>query len=188
MSIKVLLTLLAIPTLRFVINFNHSLYLRDVLRRHLVWIGGVKQGASEVEKKRGERAARWINANQTEIKRRVQSAGIENPAESYMEPLGLGYGQRQTITALDNLLFMNVKLQQQARQAISLAEGHYRTQALLSLSPLFWVEFVLFLPRELAKALGLEATSKISTVVLNLIQIIYWAILTVTTIITVLSY
>ncbi|RKX91309.1 MAG: hypothetical protein DRP84_11805 [Spirochaetes bacterium] len=167
---------LIIPILRFLLNLNNFLYLRTVLHQHDKFLAGKVKNASEKEKRVSQKAARWIQANQTEIKRRVLNAGVEEQIKSFMEPIGLGYGQTKNISTLDNLLFMNKEIIASARQTISIAKGHYWTQTWLSLSPLFWIEMVIFLPREILKMAGLESPSKIFQIIVKILQLIYWII------------
>ena len=136
MTLELLLIILAIPLIWSLINFNHWYYLRQALAQHDKYLNGLANNALKEVKEKSEKAAEWLTANQTEIKRRVERTGIHGPRKTYMEPMGLGYAGQQTINALDNLIFKNTEILQQARSAITLAKGHYLTQAKLSLSDL----------------------------------------------------
>ena len=170
-----LLYLLIIPFVRFLININHYLYLKKAIHKHDQFIAGEICGENEIKKKRiGQKAGNWIQENQLEIKKRTLNTGIQDQYQSYMEPLGLGSVQRQSMSALDNLLFLNTEILQSARQILKTAKGHYKVQAFLSFSPLFWVELMIFLPRELLKMVGFEIKSKGSQNITNVIQLLYW--------------
>ena len=177
MTLELLLSLIAIPLVWSLININHWYYLRQVLRKHDKYLAGAVKNASKELKESSLKAAEWITANQTEIKRRIDKAGVNAPRKTIMEPAGLGFAGQQTINALDNLLFLNAELLQQARRTIEVAKGYYLAHAKLSLSPLHWIEVLLFLPRELITASGIEVTSKAVELVLKMVQIAYWVIL-----------
>ena len=57
-----------------------------------------------------------------------------------------------------------------------LAKGYYVAQSKLSLSPLYWIELIVFLPREIIKASGFKTTTKHLDVITKIIQIFYWLI------------
>ncbi len=168
--------LLAIPLLRFLVNFNHYWYLRTVLKRHDIFIDGIVEDKPEKVKNSSRKARNWIQENQIEIKKRVLNTGLNDQMESYMEPLGLGFAQKQQVGALDNLLLLNTDILKSARQLIERAEGYYKTQAFLSLSPLFWIEMIVFLPREMFKLAGFNSSAKSFQILEKTIQIFYWVI------------
>ncbi len=170
-----LLYLLIIPFIRFLVNFNHYLYLKEATHKHDQYIDGQICDKSEKKKKRvGEKAGNWVQENQLEIKKRVLNTGVQDQYQSYMEPLGLGHAQKQSCSVLDNLLFMNTEILLSAKGILRKARGHYKIQALLSFSPLFWIELIIFLPRELLKMVGFETKSKGSQNITNIIQLLYW--------------
>lgn len=160
----------------FLVNFNHCWYLRTVLKRHNIFIGGLSEDDSKETKAASRKARNWIQENQIEIKKRVLNAGLRDQMESYMEPLGLGFAQKQQVGALDNLLLLNTDILKSARELIERAKGYYKTQAFLSLSPLFWVEMIVFLPREMFKLAGFDSSAKSFQILEKTIQLIYWTV------------
>jgi len=170
--------LLIVPGIRFLINFNHFLYLRTALIKQREFFVSKSPSNKNDEKiqKLGKKAGEWVQANQLEIKKRVLNAGISDHLESYMKPKGFGYTQQQDFSALDNLLFMNKELMQISIEILNRAKGSYKVQAMLSFSLLFWIELIIFLPRELFKMAGVENESKSYHNIVNGIQLIYWII------------
>ncbi|MCF7869893.1 MAG: hypothetical protein K9M01_02105 [Candidatus Omnitrophica bacterium] len=158
------------------LNINNCLYLRKALRLHGDFLRGRLEGAKEKEKKKGKKAFKWIEANQMEIKRRVLNSGAKGQIKSYMKPVGLGYGKPEHVNPLDNLLFLNEDILESARSTISLAKGHYWTQAWLSFNPLFWLEMIVFLPREISKMIKFDKSSKLVQNVIQIVQLVYWGI------------
>jgi hypothetical protein len=179
MIIDISLILLAFPIALFLINISHWNYLRRVLQQHDIFLKGAFKNSPEDLKSASGSAGKWITENLTEIKRQVKNAGVASPNKSFMEPVGMGYVQQQKINPLDNLLFLNIDIIHIARNSIEVAKGHYLTQAKLSLNPIHWIEVALFLPKEILTISGVEVTSKIISVVLNMVQILYWIALVV---------
>jgi len=171
-----LIYLLIIPIVRSLININHYCYLRKVLIKQHKYIDGRLHEDDEKKKRIAQKAGNWVQDNQIEIKKRVLNTGIQDQYESSMEPVGLGYGKQQHLSALDNILFMNTKILESSREIIRRAKGHYKVQALLSFSPLFWIELIIFLPRELFKMAGFETKTKGTQNTINIIQIFYWIV------------
>ena len=172
-----LFLLLLIPVSRFLININDWYFFKALIKKQWVYHHGFSAEASEEDKKASSDASNWVVANMTEIKRRVAKAGIHNPVKSYMEPKGYGFVGQQQLAVLDNMLYMNSEIQGQARRTVDTAKGYYLNQALNSLSPLYWLEVIFFLPKQIAAASGLALSSKGAETVLNILQIIYWLVI-----------
>lgn len=170
------LYLLVIPAVFFLININDWYYLRTVMQKHDVFIEGLYDNASTSVKELANHAGDWLIANQTEIKRRVLKAGLHGPTLQEMEPAGYGFVQPKSYNVLDNLTANNNDILQRARQTIIVAQGHFLINAKLSLSPLRWVEILVFLPKQIVGASGINVSSKVADIALKLIQIMYWLI------------
>ena len=171
------LYLLIIPAVFFLININDWYYLRTVMQKHDVLIQGFCDDATTSDKELANQAGAWLVANQTEIKRRVLKAGLHGPNVQAMEPAGYGFVQSHSYNVLDNLIVNNIEILQQARQTITVAQGHFLTNAKLSLSPLRWIEILVFLPKQIVGATGIDVSSKVADIALKLIQIVYWLIM-----------
>ena len=141
-----------------------------------MFLEGQKEGVSERVKKCSRKDRAWLQDNQLEIKNRVLNAGLNDQTESFMEPLGLGYAEKRQRGALDNLLLLDTDILASARELMGRARGYYKTQAWLSLSPLFWLEMLIFLPREIIKLAGFKSSSKLFQISVKLIQVVYWII------------
>ncbi|MFA5338926.1 MAG: hypothetical protein WC317_02115 [Candidatus Omnitrophota bacterium] len=174
---KNLIFILIIPLLRALIYYNHASYLHTALQWHDKWLDGKTDDATVKEKEVSQKAQKWIQANILEIKHRVINIGVEDPAFTAMEPVGLGFGQQRNYSGLDNLLFLNVKILGPARNAILQAEGTYKTQAMLSFSPLYWIEMIIFLPREIIKMAGFKEISRKFQPIVNTVQLVYWLVM-----------
>ena len=169
--------IIIIPLILSLINLNHWYFFRTVIANHNAFIKGLSDNSTEEEKKASGEASNWLTSNLTEIKRRIIRSGVNIPVKSVMEPAGYGFVGQGSMNVIDNMLFKNTEVLQQARYTLDLAKGYYLSQAKLCLSPLYWAEVVIYLPRELVKASGIEVTSKLAELILKIVQIIYWIVL-----------
>jgi hypothetical protein len=161
-------------SIRFLLNISKYYYLKKVILKQNIFFVGKVADANETQKDNSINAANWISEHQIEIRKVVMNTGVGDQITSYMEPLGLGHTQQQSISALDNLSFLNIDIMKTGREIVNRAKGYYRIQAMKSFNPLFWIEFVLFLPKELLKYLGVDSKAKIGSLITNIFQIIYW--------------
>jgi len=168
------LLIIAIPLLLSLINLNHWYFFRTVIKKHNEYISGITKISTDDENIISREASHWITSNLTEIKRRIKRAGVNIPVKSFMEPAGYGFVSQQSMSVIDNILFQNLDVLQQARAVLELTKGYYLSQAKLCLNPLHWAEIIIYLPRELVKASGIEITSKISDLVIKILQLVYW--------------
>lgn len=172
---KNLLFLLLIPGLSFLINLNYFIFFRKVLNRiNKIYSDRTKERCEDTKKR--DKLENWILDRQTEIKKRVLNTGIGDHVMDVMVPTGYGFFSPKRIYALDNLLIMNLEFNQQVKELLRRTKGHYKTKTLLSLSPLYWIEFIIFLPKKLIILAGLNDEKKISNILMNSIQLIYWII------------
>lgn len=172
--------ILLVPLCRVLINLDGWRYLSKAKRKHHEYILGIPNQANQEAKATSEAAAGWLTSNLTEIKRKVEAAGVKNPVRSYMAAAGYGFAAQQSMTALDNILFHNQEILSSASHTLSLAAGSYKTRAFQSLNPLYWLEVIFFLPRQIVSASGIDVSSKVADITLKTVQIIYWVAVVVT--------
>lgn len=159
---------------RFLLNISKYYYLKKVVNKRKIYIDGRFEDSNEGLKKYSDSAASWIQENQIEIRKIVLATGIQDQRKSFMAHLGFGYTERQSMTALDNLLLLDIELFHGAAEIINRAKGFYKTQAIKCFNPLFWIEFIIFLPKEILKYFGVNENEKIGSTITKIIQIIYW--------------
>lgn len=162
--------------LRFLVNFPKYLFLKKTLRKQDIFVKSNFAGTSNKEKKSGRKAAQWIEENRTEIKKVVLNTGLPNQTKSFMEPLGLGYTQKQSMSVLSNLTYLNTEILKGGRQLLNSAKGHYKNQSIKCFNPLFWIEFVIFLPREIFNYFSIDKNIKFGSTLINIFQLIYWIV------------
>ncbi len=169
-----LFLLLFIPLSRFLININNWFYLKKVIEKHDLWLEGESEAANENKKKLSKKAADWIQLNTSKINKVVVLSGRGVPLRTYMDQVGYNYVQEKSMNLLDNLLFKNSEVLGEARTILKVSKGHFFTNAMSSLNPIFWIETIFFLPKAISQSLGIEVTTKLTEITLNLLQILWW--------------
>lgn len=162
--------------IRFVLFYSNYLYLKKVIKKQSDLIDGVADEATDKEKRAAEKATEWITEHQIEIKKVVLKTGIRDQTQTYMKPLGLGFAKEKGISALDNLAYLNSEIMESSREIIKRAKGYYKIYAFKSFNPIFWIEFIVFMPKEILKYIGVTEEEKISSLVIRIFQILYWII------------
>ena len=174
---ELLIFLLLIPVIRALIFFFDWRYLVKVCDQHNQYLKGVGYSATEEAKELSGKASNWITENTTEIKRRVEKSGIQNPVYSYMDAKGYGYVGQEQLSTLDNLLYLNQNIQSSAVAVLKRTRGHFKNETIKSINPLFWLETIFFLPKAIVSASGIDASSKLAETGLKITQIIYWLVI-----------
>ncbi|MDZ7789040.1 MAG: hypothetical protein U5L08_00810 [Xanthomonadales bacterium] len=168
---------LLIPLARFLVNLHAYLYMTRAVKKHVLYVGGMANSADDPAGQKSHKASRWLVDNLSEIKRRVEQAGVSNPRKTIMEPAGYGHVSQQSMSVLDNMLFQNQEILGKANHTMRLAAGHYKVEAIKSINPLFWVEVLIFLPKQIVSSAGLEVTSKAADISLKFVQVVYWSLI-----------
>ncbi|MEP1095907.1 MAG: hypothetical protein ABJG78_12400 [Cyclobacteriaceae bacterium] len=78
--------------------------------------------------------------------------------------------ERLTISVFDNITLLNTEVIGAIKEKFKKAKGTFLFRAKQSLNPIFWVEFLLELPKHVSSYLG----QKTDTSVVKIIQLIYW--------------
>jgi hypothetical protein len=170
----ILILFIIVVLIKFLINITKYFYLKKVIIKHDAFLDWSEDEENEYKKQIGIKAQYWIQENILEIKSVVGKSGVGDQTKSYMKPVGLGYVQQRNISALDNLLFLNSEIIELARDLINRAKGYYKIQALKSFNPLYWIELIIFLPKELLKYVGVTGEERYSSTIIRIFQILYW--------------
>lgn len=126
-----------------------------------------------------EKAAFWITSNMTEIKKNIKKAGVDVPERPYAKQIGYGQVVQQRFNVIENMLLRNEEIVQQAYQILEVSKGYYCSRMKACLNPICWIEFLIYLPKELINISGIKITS----VFLKIVQISYWIILIITAVV-----
>ena len=176
---EILLFLLIFPFVRALLNFSDWIFFKKVCEKHQSYSGGVSDNAPLEKKNLSRSASEWITEHNTEIKRRIEKAGIKAPIHSFMDQKGYGYVAQERLSILDNLLYLNSTVQHDVITTLKVTKGYYKNQTLRSINPLFWLEVICYLPKYMVSASGIELSSKLAETSLKVVQVIYWLVIIV---------
>ena len=104
------------------------------------------------------------------VKKLFKQAGLMDT--TFTESVLAGYGQISTgrASVVENLNFRREDVMALALGMFSKAKGTFRMNMMECISPLYWVQLVVFLPVKLCGYLGISETKAIP----KLLQAVYW--------------
>lgn len=111
-----------------------------------------------------------ILRDQQEIKRVLQKADIKESRITNAQPIGFGKIEIVTASSFDNMCYKGIDEVNAMTSAFEMAIGVYRQRIVDSFNPIYWIEFIIFIPKHIIQYLGLD-TENIST---RLFQLFYW--------------
>lgn len=114
-----------------------------------------------------------ILRDQQEIKRILEKAGIEDAMISVAEPIGYGLVQTRSSSAYNNMCYRHADVISAMTSAFEKALGVYRKRIIDNFNPIFWIETLIYLPKNIIKYIGLNETS----IFTKTFQILYWLII-----------
>jgi len=139
--VKILVFFLIIIATKFVLNLHDWLRIRTLSKYHMEWLSDKRDN---------------LHLYKQEIINLFKKAHVKNVYTPVSQPTG--FGQISNMNA-DVFTMFPSKLQIIAYPAISMffeAEGVFKKNMFNSLNPIFWIEFILFLPKELLTYLGIN--------------------------------
>jgi len=165
-----------IMIIRFILYGYKYFYLKKVISKQHIYVKGLSDNPPQNEIESSNKAGAWVHENLMEIKRIVLKTGVSDYIHTYMEPVGYGAVQQKSMSAIDNILYKNIDILKESRDILLRAKGYYKVEALKCINPIYWIEFIVFLPREIIRYFSTKNDSKPTSVLTNIIQILYWLI------------
>jgi hypothetical protein len=162
--------------IRLILYLSKYYYLRKVIKKHYTFVKGNFENASEADILKANKAGSWVEENIIEIKRVVLKTGIPDSVHTYMKPIGYGNLQPTSMSALDNMLYKNNDILIEARAILDRAKGFYKVESIKCINPVFWVEFIVFFPKEIIKYFTIDEKSKSVSLAIKIIQLLYWIV------------
>lgn len=101
-----------------------------------------------------------------------KNAGIKDVISPISVPTGFGMITTTKSSLFDNLFFKSESTISQAKECFLEAKGVYRTRVIECFNPFYWINLILFLPKNTIQYLGLNSDS----ILAKLSQFIYWII------------
>lgn len=99
-----------------------------------------------------------------------KQAGIREYTIPYVLPAGDGFVSTGHALIFENISNTREDVVQGMLSCFSVAKGTFKHRILEAMSPLYWINCILFLPRKIYEYIGIDA-GKISC---KLLQLIYW--------------
>ena len=110
-----------------------------------------------------------------------EHAGITNSLIHVVEPAGYGQLTSANISLFGNINNTREDIVGLTRKAFYEAIGIYRSRIFEAASPLYWVSFIIYFPKKSLKFIGVKGNNTI----INIIQIIYWIVSVIITLLNV---
>ncbi|NQT95369.1 MAG: hypothetical protein HQ572_02860, partial [Candidatus Omnitrophica bacterium] len=127
---------------------------------------------SKLSKKYGK-SYQQLLSKKTTIRKYILEAGIKEVFLPVIQPVQGGGISKTTFSVLEYPYQINTDgVGDYYYRGISEAIGHYKHRRNESFNPFFWIELMIFLPKQLAGYAGIS-----SKVIVNLSQAVYWLIL-----------
>jgi len=101
-----------------------------------------------------------------------RSAGVEDSKMPHIELVGYGHVSTSNVSVFANLTVTKEGIPAVVTGMFHQALGTYRSRMIDAINPLFWIEFVLTLPRQVLSYLGVPAQSIGSKIA----QVVYWIV------------
>lgn len=112
------------------------------------------------EKKYFEDIARknfsFLKEHKRDIGNTLSKAGVEDSVVPVVQPVGLGQVSAGHVSVRNNITSLRKDIVETMIEQFMEAQGVYRKRFLQSLNPLFWIEFLVFLPKYLLEYLGVQ--------------------------------
>lgn len=106
------------------------------------------------------------------IEKMFLRAGVKDYALPELQYAGFGKVFEGRLRVVDNLSVPRKDVANAAFRMFSKARGTYKSRMIESLSPLYWVEFIIFFPKNIIVYLGVKPKS----VVVKLAQLSWWVL------------
>jgi hypothetical protein len=119
----------------------------------------------------------YITRNRQSIVDLLTKANVEDCFLPHVEPIGYGQIQTGSISVFKNLAMLRVDVCGVVGQYLIEAQGVFKSRMLNSFNPIFWLEFVIFLPKNLLSYLGFKSEGTF----VKLLQIAWWCIAAIST-------
>jgi len=98
-----------------------------------------------------------------------EGGGVKVRRVTHVDPIGFGKIQHGRVSVFDNFPHKRRDMAELIISSFHQGIGVYRSRIFETFSPIYWIEFIIYLPRNILKFIGVD-TNKIS---IKIIQVIY---------------
>lgn len=163
--INLLYIFLALVIIKLVINLNKYYQCKRYLNKYHNWRANTDPDWQLVE-------------NKSNVIKLFKDAGLEDSIFSFETPVGLSHVGVRDASFFDNFPNNRIDIVRRTDAYFHQAIGIYRSRMLELFNPNYWIEFIIYLPRQVFNYLGISHES----VILKVFQLLYWLIVAVITI------
>jgi hypothetical protein len=153
--------------LKFFLNLSRFIRMNRYLRKYKKW--------------HSSRDEKFLESK-GQVIRLLKEAGVNDARISVSQPVGPYQLQVIQASVLDNFPQLDRDMSSAAQRLMREAIGIYRARMLETFNPRYWIEFLIYLPREVLGFLGVPA-EKLSV---KISQLVWWIIATLLSLLVVL--
>ncbi len=155
MLINLLIVFLAVLFIRFIIIFSKYIQCKHYFDEYKKFI---------------EDGGWQVTESSLQIIKLFRDAGVEDTTVSHVEEIGYGHLQSYRPSVFRNISNKRVDIVNIVLAMFHKAIGTYRNQMIETINPIFWIETVIFLPRQFLSYLGVSPDNLAS----KILQTLYW--------------
>jgi len=155
---RILLIIAVILAVRFILNLSKYLRTKKYHDAYISWL------SIERESK--------IVAARAQVVALLKDASVKDSYVGTVQPAGYGYMATANASVMDNFPNAREDFAALTNAMFLQALGTYRSRMLQTFNPLFWIEFLIHLPRYALRYLGVSPDA----VVIKLAQIVWWIV------------
>ena len=160
--------------LRASVNAFYWRRMKKASAMRQTFMAAIQSSDMEQEKK----AKTWLLQNTTEIKRMVNKSGIRCPR--IPKAGGAKASDKTEVPAFDPLDNLtnggHLESDNILKRILPMASGHYKNEMLKNFNPIFWIEWIVFLPTAIVVASEMQSPAR-AKAILQFLQIVYWALI-----------
>lgn len=145
---------LCIVSIKFLLNFSRYIKVRYYFRQYRLFGEGKSQGFPKYT---------------SQIMKVFHEAGIKDSNLPNVEPAGYGFVSKTSIPVQLNMIVLREDIIEIVIRMFHRTIGVYRSRMIESISPIYWLEFVIFLPKHILTYIGISGES----VFMKIVQVVY---------------
>lgn len=137
---KVLILILIVLVTKAIYNLYYFFWAKYYFNRYLKYLDDHKDW--------------YITRNKQKIVNLLKKANIQDSLLPATEPIGYGYIQTGNFSVFSNLALIRKDVARIVGQFLKEASGVFFNRFIETFNPIYWLEFFIFLPKNIANYLG----------------------------------
>lgn len=113
-----------------------------------------------------------LKEHKHQIIKLLKGAGIKDSAMPFVNPVGWNHVATGNASVFDNFGSGREDIVTNYSNMFQNAIGVYKSRVFETFSPFYWIDFVVYLPKNVLTYMGTPSESKI----INVLQLVYWAL------------